>query len=289
MSGLGDLDCGESLFGEGSGGTTVRNLGFEIGSNGFADSWELEDETLLGSFAGFGLAAFESFEIAWDNDGFAFVLAGDVAALFSTAVYVPAPPHDDFERGWSNFPYSFTSFTSAGAVFTGPEDADGFESGWDNDSYLMTWAGGTAAVFDGHNFEDFEQGWSNDAYVTVWTGGETTDMVISGVIAKTVEDFEDVKVAQSYTADALTDRLFTTAHGLSVNYRVVLATPIGGAMPTPLVPGIPYYVQLVADADTFKLALIPSAGSAIGLSTTGSGLLKWSDPYEFWTEPMVTF
>lgn len=286
MSGLGDLECGESLCGDGAGGTTIRNLGFETGAYGFAASWESGSATQFGTLAAFGLEAAETFEHGWANRPYAFTLPVVVAAEFSVAVYVTPPRFEDFERGWSNFPFFSSTFTAVTCIFTGALDAEGFEEGWDNDSYLYVFAGGlTAAVFNGDNFEDFESGWANDSYVLTWSGG--TAMVISGVLAKTVENFEDVKDPQVYYVDSEAFALVTVAHGLSVNYRVVLDLPIGGTIPASLAPLIPYYVQTVVNADFFQVALLPSAPDPIAC-TLGSGLLRWRAPYEFWTTRMAT-
>ncbi len=289
MSGLGDLECGESLLGDGRGGTTIRNLGFEVGAYGRASSWESGSETQTGTFAPFGMEAAETFERGWANRPYAFTLPAVVAARFSSAIYVVAPSFEDFERGWANFPFFTSTFSAITCEFTGALDAEAFEAGWGNDAYLLTFAGGlTAAVFGGNPFDGFEAGWDNDAYLFTFGGGDTTAMVISGQRAQTVEDFEHVQGSQLYSADPATDRIATVAHGLGVNYRVIFDSPIAGAMPTPIAPTVPYYVQAVADADHFAIALVASAGAAIDITSAGSGLLRWSAPYENWTSRMAT-
>lgn len=82
--------------------------------------------------------------------------------------------------------------------------------------------------------------------------------------------------------DALPTRSFVTtmtiaspgvhtkvAHGLSVGDTISYATT--GALPTGLVPGTPYYVKTVPDADTFTLSATPG-GAAIANTGTQSGV-----------------
>lgn len=283
MSGFGEGDFGACVFGDGSGGDTIRNLGFEEGTFGFAASWEVDGSTVAGTFAEFGVGAVEDFEHAWDNGGYDFDLEEAIAAAFSADVYVTPPNMDDFERGWTNFPYSLTSFTGIAAVFDG-EQVEDFEEDWDaneDNLYVFDLGDLTAAVFGMDDFEAFEEGWGNDDYDLTWPGG--TDAAFSGQLAASVEDFESVLLPKQFTIDNMLNTIETLAHGLGVDYRVIFAVPIAGSMPLPLAPLVPYYVQAVPDADSFKVALVAGAGAAIDITSNGEGLLMWSAPYEFWT------
>lgn len=282
---LGDEDFGGCDLGDGANGDPITNLGFEQGGAGFAFRWQIRNVTARGVFAAFGLRAREDFERGWGNTPYFFALTNAIAAPLSASVYIAPKSFDDFERGWQNFPFLTTSFPAIAAVFTGPQNANNFEQGWDNDSYAFAWPGGTAAVFDGNGFENFEQSWGNTTYDFTWPGG--TDFVISGQLAKTVEDFEDVKEPQLYTVDFMLEQLITIGHGLGADYGVIFDIPVAGLMPTPIAPGVRYYVQNVVDPDKFQIALLPAAAGPIDIATNGSGLLRWSAPWEFWVTKLV--
>ncbi len=80
---------------------------------------------------------------------------------------------------------------------------------------------------------------------------------------------------KSYTADASTDTITSTAHGFSNGMLVVIRNS-GGVAPSPLLIGDSLYalatVYWVRDvtANTFKLAATPT-GSAIDITTNGTG------------------
>ena len=76
----------------------------------------------------------------------------------------------------------------------------------------------------------------------------------------------------AFTADASTDKLTSTAHGLADGDRVMLATTAAD-LPAPLATGAVYYVVSSA-TDDFKLATT-SGGSAINLTDAGTGTHYW--------------
>ena len=77
----------------------------------------------------------------------------------------------------------------------------------------------------------------------------------------------------AFTADASTDKLADTAHGLSDAALLRLAT--SGTLPAPLDPDTYYYVVNAATND-FKVALTPG-GTAIDITTTGTGTPTWQN------------
>lgn len=286
---FGGASFGDSLFGDGAESAPISNLGFEQGTNGIAALWHVESFTssplLFATFA--GEKAVETFERGWVNDAYDFSGPAQIAAQFTDA---PAPEVEGFERGWSNHPYMRASFPNAVATFSDGTFAERFETAWGNTS----WVGAHSAYTlqyplysHGSDVEPFEAGWQNvEAYVFELTS--STGATFYGERATTFEGFQHVQEAQAYTADATDDELETTGHGLATDYRVVLASAVAGLMPSPLAPGVPYFVQAVPSADAFKLAPVAGAGSPIDITTAGSGLLKWSAPYENWVTLMVT-
>lgn len=74
---------------------------------------------------------------------------------------------------------------------------------------------------------------------------------------------------KAFTANSITDQITITAHGYA-NGDMLIFRP--GSLPAPLVPALIYYVRDSA-ANTFKLAAT-SGGSAIDLTTNGSGVLE---------------
>lgn len=274
--------------------STIANLGFEDAAiaPGFADLWNVENVTARGVFAEFADArAVERFESGWTNGGYS--LTHDPLsprALFSGDVYVSPVSAESFEAGWTNTSYMLTSFAAIGAVFAPDSDPfDGFGKGWDNSPYLYAFSGGelSASVHDGNGFENFEQGWGNSGYAFAWVGGETVAPSLSGALAKSAEDFAGLP-AQLYGVDTVGDYItHLTGHGLGAGYSLVFAQAIGGALPVPVVPALRYYVSSVASVYAFQVQVDPSIPQ-IDLTTAGSGLLKWSAPWEFWTAFMAT-
>jgi hypothetical protein len=64
-------------------------------------------------------------------------------------------------------------------------------------------------------------------------------------------------------------------HGLATQDPLRVAVNTGGALPAPLVAGVVYYA-IADDGDTLRVATTPSnalAGTAIALTTTGSGVI----------------
>lgn len=277
---------GRSVFGDGAEGDALSNLGFEEGTLGLAPLWQIDDFSSAFEWAVFSVGgeAYEDFEHGWGSDT-PFVT---IAAQFTGPL-----PVESFESGWGNDAFMTVVFPATVDPFASGLYYEGFESGWSNDDYLFTfltapWRTQGFLLVDLNDFEDFEDGWSNDGYLFEFTGGELVSGSFYNVRALAVENFEHVLAPQQYTGSAGADTLATTGHGLAINYRVVLATPVAGAMPAPLAPSVPYYVQNVPDADSFKLAQTASAGSPIDLTSAGSGLLKWAATYEHWTSLMIT-
>lgn len=269
---------------------SFANLGFESGADGLATAWALDNFTAAGIFADLGPGGAESFE-DWDP-GYAFAVDPLApAALFSVNVYVTPHDEEDFENGWDNTPYLWSTFQAAAAAFAGPESVDDFTGGWSNDAYLTAFAGGelTAAAFDGNAFENFEQSWGNTGYLTEFAGPELAAPSLSGVLAKTVEDFEDVKGPQLYTGDTINDSIVSVAHGLGVGYGLIFSIPVAGAMPAPLAPGVRYWVTFVIDPDNFNLTPIGPGGASVDITSAGLGLLQWTAPWEFWTKTLANF
>lgn len=274
--------------------STIGNLGFEAAGTGpgFPTVWTVANVTARGYFAEFAnLRAVERFEEGWTNN--AYVTEHDPLsprALFSGDVYVSPVSAESFEAGWTNTSYMLTTFAAIGVAFTPDADPfDGFGKGWDNDPYLYAFDGSEleASVHDGNGFEDFEQEWGNTGYALEWVGGETVAPSLSGQLAKSVEDFEDVKGPQIYHVDGEAHGLVTPGHGLGLDYSVILDSPISGTMPDTLAPQVRYYVQALPFTDIFQLALVPSAPTPLA-AEQGSGLLRWSDPWEFWVTTMAT-
>jgi hypothetical protein len=84
----------------------------------------------------------------------------------------------------------------------------------------------------------------------------------------------DSRVTFPFSVDAGTDVITATGHTY-INGQRVRVSQSGGALPSPLVANTDYYVRDVA-TNTFKLALT-SGGTAIDLTTTGSGTLTVTD------------
>jgi hypothetical protein len=76
------------------------------------------------------------------------------------------------------------------------------------------------------------------------------------------------KISATFTADATTDVLTATAHGLS-NGDLLTVTNSGGGLPGGLSAGVWYYV-ISAAANTFKLST-SSGGSAVDITSNGTG------------------
>ncbi len=74
--------------------------------------------------------------------------------------------------------------------------------------------------------------------------------------------------AQTFTADATTDTLTAAKHGY-ISGNAVRLTNTGGALPTPLIAGLDYYVINPA-INSYQLALT-IGGTAINITTTGTG------------------
>lgn len=280
---IADSTFGTGTFGADEDGDVFSNLGFEIGSNGIADRW-LTDNFVASSFVP-GVfesgGAFEDFETGWSNDEY---VTGFEAANLAAGLT------EDFENLWQNVGYLKTTMPMAAGVFsadgTGPNplQVENFEVGWgSNQNYMWTFPE-SALADDNHAPTDF----TDSSMKLVFDPGDLTTGTFSGLRALTVEQFANIQVPQLYAGSAANDTITTNGHNLSVNHRVVFASAIGGALPAPIVAGIPYYVQAVVDANNFKVALTASAGSAINLTGDGSGLLYWSAPYENWTTMMST-
>lgn len=284
---------GLSVHGDGAEGDSMSNLGFEVGTLGRADRWHIDNFSVASvDFAEFGpeSEAFDDFETGWNNAPNYLELPSGIAAAFTGA---NPPGVESFEAGWNNAPFMTTTYPAAVDAFSTGRFVEDFETGWSNDAFVLdlntsAWLFQGVVLADGMDFEDFENGWSNDTFLFALSSGDLSSASFSSVRALSVENFEFVKPVQSYTASTVTDALTTAAHGLALNYRVILASPVGGSMPTPLAPSVVYYVQNLPDANSFKLALAASAGSPIDITAAGSGLLTWTAPYEFWTTTMST-
>lgn len=292
---IGGGTVGDCLFGDGAEGAEISNLGFEVGSFGFAPPWEI-DNFVRGAFdpATFsGSDVAEAFEAGWLNFPYYaddFPSGGVASASFTGA---DPPDEEGYELGWLNEPYYRIAFAEAVATFTGGAFFDSFESGWGNSSFVTSFVDAPHLIQRfllstpaDRDLEGFEDNWQNSSYL--FTFGALTAASFSGQRALAADGFVNVQVAATYTANTVSDALGSTAHGLSVNYRVVLASPVNGTMPSPLAPAIAYYVQAVPDANNFTLALTASAGAAIDITSAGTGLLKWSAPYENWVTLMTT-
>lgn len=278
---------GSSILGDGSEGDALSNLSFEDGTLGFAQRWDVNDFTGDSlAFAEFsGGFTYEDFESEWANDLYQFQLSGTIGALFTGAL-----PAEDFEINWNNTPFATVLPAVASATFSGGGFYEDFD-GWPDNTYVFFWIGyefASALFSHGTDIEGFGINWNNDSYLFTFAPANITTATFYYVRARSVEDFEFVKTAQFYTAVTATDVLNTTAHGLALNYQVVLLTPSVGALPSPLAPAFNYFVQNVPDANNFKLGLTTAAGSPIDLTTTGSGLLQWTAPYEHWVTLMTT-
>lgn len=100
----------------------------------------------------------------------------------------------------------------------------------------------------------------------------------------------DTASAQTFTANATSNRLTISTHGLSTGDGPFVVSNSGGALPGGLVAGTLYWVRVI-DADTVELTLtreavtgatlvdITSAGSgthSIELAETAPAILEWS-------------
>lgn len=77
----------------------------------------------------------------------------------------------------------------------------------------------------------------------------------------------------TYTANATTDQLTKTTHGLQTGDGPVRTSNSGGALPSPLLAATDYYV-IRDDANNFRMATTRAnslAGTSINLTTAGSG------------------
>jgi len=97
------------------------------------------------------------------------------------------------------------------------------------------------------------------------------DMDSQGNLADVIKDFYGRDTGSTFTADAGTDVITSTAHGLSDTNRVVVSTT--GTLPGGLSVNTIYFVRDVT-TNTFKLALT-SGGAAIDITSAGTGTHRW--------------
>lgn len=81
---------------------------------------------------------------------------------------------------------------------------------------------------------------------------------------------------KTFTADSATDIITSTSHGFTSNQAIKVENS-GGALPAPLVTNTLYYVRDVT-THTFKLSASAGPGSAINLTTNGTGTQSISGP-----------
>ena len=114
---------------------------------------------------------------------------------------------------------------------------------------------------------------------------ETPAAIVAGAVVRfKVWDVTDVDLAPmldvdsvalpsaTFTADAATDTITSTAHGLTDGQRVKLSST--GTIPAGLSTSTVYYVRDSAP-NTFKVSLT-SAGSAVDITSAGSGTHTWT-------------
>jgi len=206
---------------------------------------------------------------------------------------------EDYEEAWFGnhfFLYEFGSGDPAQFDTGAPESFEDFEHEWSaNEAFEFDWASVTAsaAQFDTgapESFEDFEHEWStNELFDYDWSGvssdAATFDDGVGGT-PETVEDYEEVLAPFTVTAIVGTDELVKASHGLTSGQIVTLSN-VGGFLPSPLAPGVEYFV-LVATANNFYLTAT-SGGPAIVLTDAGTGTHTCTpDGGVFWTQIMTT-
>jgi len=107
----------------------------------------------------------------------------------------------------------------------------------------------------------------------------TTYVDLLGVLLTDIDVSGDLGLdtGTTFTADASTDTLTATAHGLS-NGDVVLFTNSGGALPGGLSTNTIYYVVNAA-TDTFKVST-SSGGSAVDITSAGTGTHTFHEQFK---------
>lgn len=274
---------GSGSFGSGEEAGTFENLGFEVGANGFATRWEIDNfvqsSRVPGTFvAG---AAFEDFSHGWATDAFAYTPVGYVLGIT-----------EGFELGWSNTGYMAAGMPVEAAAFGAAEFSqiqlrESFERGWSrNEIYKFSFD------MDPDVYDVTDEGRGPLTLLPVatllsFTIDSLVQAVFSGARALAYESFEHVKTPVAVTADDATDTFTSAAHGLAVGYRVLFATTGNSSPPSPIGTVFPYYVQSAGSSSTFMVS-IASGGPAVDITDEGAGVMTFTAPYENWVSMMAT-
>lgn len=222
----------------------------------------------------------EGFESGWGNDDYLKVLApGDVtAAEFNTGLNAAA--YESFEVEWNNDLYLLAVGAATGAVFDDGWDFESFENGWDNDTYLSVLGPGdvTAASFTGGAaYESFESAWGNDTYLTSLGPGDVTAASFDEG-ANAFEGFAALIAPFSFSVSSSVFQ--AAAHPLSNGNRVVFTGP---GLPAEITVGLTYYV-VNKNANDFQVSKT-LGGLAVTVSDSSSTTMRCKgDPKVYWTE-----
>lgn len=241
----------------------------------------------FGDFSGGAPAAptpAEDFEAGWSsNEGFLFVLGNsDVTpAQFNTGSNATA--YESFEVEWLNDAYAFVLGASAAATFTGTGDTEDFEAGWStNEDFLFVLTGGdlTVGTFTGGSaFESFESSWNNDVYLTSLSGGDVTVAAFDEG-ANAFETFAALLAPFSFSVASSVFQ--AAAHPLSNGNRIRFYGP---GLPAELIVGLTYFVVNKA-TNTFQVSLT-LAGSPVSVTDSAATTMTVAgDPAVYWTEAL---
>lgn len=169
-----------------------------------------------------------------------------VATAVSYADYGTDGATETFEDGWSNTP-QITTIPDADLEFA---------------------AYSSPPLIIGEPFESFERG---ETYLTEIGTKENASYGI-GSTAQDVETFNEqwAEVSQTFTADAGTDRLTTSAaHKLTSGRMVRFETT--GTLPGGLTSTDPFYVRSIISATEITLSATPS-GPLLDITSAGTGV-----------------
>jgi len=257
----------------------LLNVSFEDGTGGAATHWTVlivSAGEIVAQFAALDglLSSVDRFLPGWENDDYLNAIGIGTPAQFDTGLVAIPRIYDAFDKWITGSPKIYHVEIGGGtaAVFFGGAVWDGFNANWNNTPYRSTMPDGSSES------DTFETGWVVDYATSIVSG---TDALFTGG-SLAYETFAPFKQDILFTVDWSTDVFTSVAHGLNNNQPVTVTST--GALPDPLAKNVVYYVIYI-DANTFKLSLNPGPGTAVNITTVGTGdhTLKVS-PAAYWTE-----